>query len=344
MDKIIDLRSDTVTKPCEKMRELMAKAEVGDDVYGEDSTINQLEVMAAKRFGKEAALFCASGTMSNLIAVLTHTSRGDEIILEKNSHIYANEVGNVAMIAGVMPNTIPGINGKISVQQLKEAIRPENIHYPKATLLCLENTSNFGGGTVYSLEEINELANVARENGLRLHIDGARIFNASVYLKIPVQQLVFEADSVSFCLSKGLGAPVGSILVGTEEFISRARKYRKMLGGGLRQAGIIASAGIYALENLIERLEEDHKNARKLALGLNEIKNIQVPLETVQTNIVMVDILHSDINAIDCVSLLKKQGILVGNVNERRLRFVTHRDVSSQDIDIVLEVMQKLMV
>ncbi|NLT96188.1 MAG: low-specificity L-threonine aldolase [Clostridia bacterium] len=340
---MIDLRSDTVTKPCAKMRELMAQAEVGDDVYGEDPTINQLEKLAAEKMGKEAALFCASGTMSNLIAVLTHTSRGDEIILEKSSHINLNEVGGAAMIAGVMPNTIIGANGKVSVRQLKEAIRPENIHYPKATLLCLENTSNFGGGTVYTVEETKELAAVAREKGLKLHIDGARIFNAAVYLKVSVGELVLEADSVSFCLSKGLGAPVGSVLVGTKDFIDKARKYRKMLGGGLRQAGIIARAGIYALENLVDRLEEDHENARKLALGLKSLKGIYIPLDTVQTNIVMVDIERSDLNAFELAKTLKNLGILVSIINERRLRFVTHRDVTSQDIDVVIEVMEKLL-
>lgn len=344
MEKYIDLRSDTVTKPCTKMRELMAAAEVGDDVYGEDPSINQLEKLAAEKLGKEAGLFCASGTMSNLIAVLTHTSRGDEIILEKYSHINANEVGGVAMVAGVMPNAIIGTNGKISPQQLREAIRPENIHYPKATLLCLENSSNFGGGTVYSQAEIKELADVAGEFGLKVHVDGARIFNAAVSLKIPVHELVHEADSVSFCLSKGLGAPVGSVLVGNKEFIAKARKYRKMLGGGLRQAGIIARAGIFALENLVDRLEEDHKNAQRLAVGLNRIKHVKVPMETVQTNIVMVDLEHPNLNAVNCVDLLKKQGILVGNINQKRLRFVTHRDVTSDDIETVIEVMQKLLV
>ena len=343
MNRYIDLRSDTVTKPCDIMRKLMAEAEVGDDVYGEDPTVLKLESLAAQKLGKEAALFVASGTMGNQLAVLASTSRGDEIILEKSAHIYAFEVGGIAMLAGVMPNTIIGINGKISLSQLKEAIKPENIHYPQGTLLCLENSSNFGGGTVYTLEEIDNLSEFAKNNGLKVHIDGARIFNAAVYLKIPVQELVKNADSVMFCLSKGLGAPVGSMLVGTRKFIERARKYRKMLGGGLRQAGILAAAGIYALENLVERLEEDHIQARKLAQALNELSGIKIEMDSVQTNIVMVEIDNSKANVQDCVKLLKNKGILVNSVDERRLRFVTHRDVTPQDIDFTIQVITEIM-
>jgi len=343
MKKYIDLRSDTVTKPCNIMRQLMANAEVGDDVYGEDPTVLKLESLAASKLGKEAALFVASGTMGNQLAVLANTSRGDEVILEKSAHIYVFEVGGMAMLAGVMPNTIIGINGKISPEQLKAAIKPENIHHPPATLLCLENSSNFGGGTVYTLEEINNLCDLAKKNGLKVHIDGARIFNAAAYLKISVQELVKNADSVMFCLSKGLGAPVGSMLVGTKSFIERARKYRKMLGGGLRQAGILAAAGIYALENLVDRLEEDHAQAKKLALALNELPGVKIAMDTVQTNIVMLDIEKSEMNAQDCVKLLKNQGILVNGVDERRLRFVTHRDVTSQDIDYTIQVIKEIL-
>lgn len=341
---LVDLRSDTVTKPCPIMRELMAKAEVGDDVYGEDPTINKLEELSARKLNKEAALFVTSGTMGNQIAVLTHTSRGDEIILEASSHIYAFEVGGIAMMAGVMPNTITGNNGKISPDQLRKAIKPENIHYPKATLLCLENTSNFGGGTVTTLEEMDELANIAKGNGLNVHIDGARIFNAAVYLNIPVSDLVKSADSIMFCLSKGLGAPVGSMLVGSKEFINKARKYRKMLGGGLRQAGILAAAGIYALENLVERLQEDHNLAGKLARGLSEIPGIKVNIGTVQTNIVMADLTKSDLDVNNLVELLKQKGILVNSVNEKRIRFVTHRDISTENIDYTLQVIKQILV
>jgi len=342
MDKHIDLRSDTVTKPCAAMRQVMADAQVGDDVYGEDPTVNRLEQMAAEIMGKEAALFVTSGTMGNQLAVLSHTERGDEIILEKSAHINAFEVGGLAVLAGVMPNTVLGDNGKITPGKLMQAIRPENIHYPRPVLLCLENSSNFGGGTVYSVEEVNSLAALAKQNGLKVHIDGARIFNAATYLNVPVRQIVENVDSVMFCLSKGLGAPVGSMLVGTREFIAKARKYRKMLGGGLRQAGVLAAAGIYALENLVERLKEDHDNARKLAMALNQLPGVNIYLSTVQTNIVMADIEHGDIDALTCVNLLKDRGILVGNVNEKRLRFVTHRDVNSDDIDYTIGVMQEI--
>lgn len=343
LDKLIDLRSDTVTMPCQEMRNVMAQAQVGDDVYGEDPTINKLEELAAKKMGKEAALFVTSGTMGNQVAVLTHTSRGDEVILEENSHINSFEVGGIAVLAGVMPKPLKGSAGKINSSQVQDSIKAENIHYPKATLLCLENTSNFGGGTVYSPEEMSQLAKVAKENGLRVHVDGARIFNGAVSLKIPACRLIKDADSVMFCLSKGLGAPVGSILVGSRDFITKARKYRKMLGGGLRQGGILAAAGIYALENLIDRLAEDHDNAKSLAYGLKEIPGLAVDLNIVQTNIVMVDIDKEEVSSEFIINKLKEKGILVNSVTNKRLRFVTHRGINEEDIDYTIGILKEIL-
>lgn len=343
MERIVDLRSDTVTKPCQEMRNIIANAKVGDDVYGEDPTLQQLEKIAAEKFEKEAALFVPSGTMGNQVAVLTHTERGDEVILEASSHIYSFEVGGIALMAGVLPNPIKGEYGKIAPEQLRKAIKPYDIHFAQPTLLCLENTSNFGGGTVYSVEEMQKLITIAKENGLKVHIDGARIFNAAVYLGVSVSQLVKEADSVMFCLSKGLGAPVGSMLLGRKDFINRARKYRKMLGGGIRQGGILAAAGIYALENLVERLADDHALAKKLAKGLNDIPGINIDLDNLQTNIIMADIAIPQLTAKKLVNLLKDNGILVNSVSESRIRFVTHRDVKEQDIDYTLEVINNIL-
>ncbi|MFZ5943336.1 MAG: low-specificity L-threonine aldolase [Bacillota bacterium] len=339
----IDLRSDTLTKPCTTMRKVMTEAEVGDDVYGEDPTVKKLEDMAAQKLGKEAALFVSSGTMGNLIAVLTHTARGDEIILEESSHIFAFEVGGLAALAGVMPNTIKGEKGKISAEQLQKAIKPENIHYPKPTLLCLENSSNFGGGTVLTLEEMDALTETAHKNNLKVHLDGARIFNAAVSLNVPVSRLVKDVDSIMFCLSKGLGCPVGSMLAGSKEFIERARKYRKMLGGGLRQAGVLAAAGIYSLEQLVDRLADDHVAARRLAEGINQIPGLSVDLNTVETNIVMADITKEGLTSGKLSHFMQEEGILVITVNEKRIRLVTHRDVSSQDIETALAKIKYIM-
>jgi len=343
MNKVVDLRSDTVTKPCQVMRDVMYKAEVGDDVYGEDPTLRRLEEIAAQKFGKEAALFVTSGTMGNQVAVLTHTSRGDEVILEASSHIYNFEVGGIALMAGVMPNLITGSKGKIAPEQLERVIKPNNIHYPQPTLLCLENTSNFGGGTVTTVEETEALITKAKQKGLKVHIDGARIFNAAIFLDVSVSELAKGADSVMFCLSKGLGAPIGSMLVGNKEFIDKARKYRKMLGGGLRQGGILAAAGIYALENLVDRLALDHALAKKLAKGLAGFASIKVDLDDIQTNIVMADIIKPELTANNLVHLLQEQGILLNSVNESRVRFVTHRDVNEEDIDYTLQVVEEIL-
>ena len=343
MNILADLRSDTLTKPCPEMRRVMAEAEVGDDVYGEDPTIKRLEERAAELVGKEAALFVSSGTMGNLIAVLTHTKRGDEVLLGADSHIFYYEVGGMAALAGVIPRTLYNPEGRLTPQLLSTAWRASDLHFAPSSLVCLENTANRGGGYVTTPEEMRRMGEDARAHGCKVHLDGARIFNAAIYLKKDVRELVCDVDSVMFCLSKGLGAPVGSILAGEKEFIERARKYRKMLGGGLRQAGIIAAAGLFALENLIERLEDDHRRAGELAQGLVKLPGISIDLERVQTNILMVDFAPEKISAPEVSRRLKERNVFANAVNEQRLRFVTHRDVDDAQIEYVLQTMKGIL-
>jgi threonine aldolase len=303
METFIDLRSDTVTQPTPEMLQAIISAQVGDDCSREDPTVNRLEAMAASRLGKEAGLLVPSGTMGNLVSVLAHTHRGDEVIMESECHIYYYEVGSISAVAGVIPRLVKGNHGVLDPDDLKKAIRGEDIHYPTPTLIAVENTHNRGGGTVTSVEQSRAICDVAKDRGLSTHLDGARIFNAAVALGVDARELAQPFDSVMFCLSKGLSAPVGSVVVGSREFIERARKYRKMLGGGMRQAGIIAAAGIVALETMVDRLEEDHINARYLGEGLAEISGIQVELETVQTNMVYFDVGEL---GFDSVSFLKE--------------------------------------
>ena len=263
--KMIDLRSDTVTLPTAQMREAMYRAEVGDDVYGEDPTLVELETLGARMTGKEAGLFVTSGTMGNQVAVLTHTQRGDEVICEAESHIFYSEVAGLAVLSGVQARTVPSIKGIMSAETIEAAIRPQDIHQPKTTLICLENSHNRAGGTCYSLDSLAAIRKMADRRKLPVHMDGARLFNAALAQGVTVDKITQYADTVQFCLSKGLCAPVGSLLVGPADFIARARRYRKMLGGGLRQAGILAAAGIVALQHMVDRLAEDHANAAKLA-------------------------------------------------------------------------------
>jgi threonine aldolase len=339
---IIDLRSDTVTQPTEAMRRAIFEAEVGDDVFGEDPTVNRLEVLAAQKTGKEAALFTASGTMSNLIAVLTHTRPGNEIILGSEAHMLWYEVGGAAALGGVVMRTVPNNeHGEIDLKDIADAIRPPNIHYPETTLLCLENTHNRCGGAVLTSEYTAKAASLAQEKGLKVHLDGARIFNAAIALGIPAAELTRDVDSISFCVSKGLSAPVGSLLCGTAEFVGRARKWRKMLGGGMRQAGVIAAAGIVALETMVDRLAEDHANARRLATGLNHIKGIIIDRDRVQTNIVMFE-LAPDISPTDFVSRLTQRGVKVSARGGSLFRAVTHRMVSVADIDVAIDHINKV--
>ncbi len=333
--RVIDLRSDTVTLPSEAMRRAIAEAPVGDDVFGEDPSIRRLEAMSAERTGKEAALFVASGTMSNLVAIMTHCGRGDEAITGSESHILHYEVAGAAGVAGVQLRPVRNdTHGRMDPNEVEATIRGENVHLPATTLLCLENTHNRCSGTVIRPEEIETLADVAHRRGVRVHIDGARIFNAAIALETTVASLAAPADSVGFCLSKGLGAPVGSVLCGSAEFIARARKMRKMVGGGMRQGGIIASAGVYALEHMVDRLADDHANAKVLARGLGELPMVDLDPEAIETNIIIFGVRG------DWVGLarsMKEAGVLSTVTAPGRLRMVTHYGIERPDIDEALE-------
>lgn len=339
--KIIDLRSDTVTKPTQEMLEEMIRAEVGDDVYGEDPTVNRLEDLAAQMLGKESALFVTSGTQGNQIAVLSQTQRGDEVIVERSSHIYLYEVGGLSALSGVQPATIAGNKGMMDLVEIEETIRGENVHNPRTSLLCLENTHNRGGGTIIPLDYVKKVSEIAKTYGIKTHLDGARLFNASVALGIPVSELAAPFDSVQICLSKGLSAPVGSILAGNQSFIHTARKYRKMLGGGMRQAGVIAATGIVALTKMTDRLQDDHANARSLAYGLSKLPGLSIDMDSVQTNMVYGVIVDPDRTARQLADSLDKQHIRIHVIDSKTFRLVTHKDIDTKDIPIVVEGMQQ---
>lgn len=330
--RTIDLRSDTVTLPTPEMREAMYRAEVGDDVSREDPTINRLEEMAAEMLGKQAALFTVSGTMGNLVSILTHCQRGDELIVGDKTHIFLNEVGGSAALGGVHVRTVANDDyGRISPNDLEAAIRTDNIHFPRTGLICLENTHNRCGGSVLTPEDTSTITEIGRKYGVPVHIDGARIFNAAVFLGISASELVKDVDSMSFCLSKGLSAPVGSVLVGSTVFIDKARKYRKMVGGGMRQAGVIAAAGIVALQGMIERLSVDHQNARLLAEKLEEVPNIRLDQTDVQTNIVYFQV--AGITAQELQKRLQENGVRVSVASSTRIRMVTHYGIEKSDIE-----------
>ena len=340
--KYIDLRSDTVTKPTADMRRAMAEAEVGDDVYGEDPTLNRLERTAAQIMGKEAALFVASGTMGNLVAVLAHCERGVEAIVGDNAHIFYYEVGGASALGGVPLRTVPNLpNGMLDPDSVAHAIRTPNIHFPTTGLVCVENTHNRCGGVVLTVAQIKSIADVAHAAGAAVHMDGARIFNAAVALDVPVAALVADVDSVQFCLSKGLGAPVGSLVAGSAAFVAKARKLRKMVGGGMRQAGVLAAAGLIALTETPARLHEDHANARRLAEGLAETRGIEIDLTTVQTNIVVGE-LGEGLDADNFVAALRGEGLLINSMGGRIIRFVTHYDVSRDDMDAALGIIRRV--
>ncbi len=330
--KIIDLRSDTVTLPTEEMREAMMKAEVGDDVYGEDPTVRELEELAASIFEKEAALFVVSGTMANQVSVMTYTQPGDEVIVGKHSHIYNYEVGAMAALSGVQAMPIDDENGTFNLEELEDAIRGENIHFPRTALITLENTHNRAGGAALSKEYIDEVASVADKYGIPVYLDGARIFNACVALGVKPSEMVERVDSLMFCLSKGLSAPVGSVIVGRKSFIERARRMRKRMGGGMRQAGVIAACGIVALTKMIDRLKEDHDNAELLARELSDVKGIIVEPVPVRTNMVYFMLLPGAIDAYELSKRLLERGVKISVVSKRRVRLVTHKDVSREDV------------
>jgi threonine aldolase len=344
--RIVDLRSDTVTKPSPEMWEIlksMDNSKLGDDVMREDPTVNELEEKAAHIIGKEAALFVTSGTQGNLVSLLSHTSPGEEILLEEMSHIFGHEVGSAARIGGLMINTFPSKKGVPSLNLLQELIRnKDDIHEPPTTLLCAENTHNFHGGAILEPEVLRKLNDFAEKNELKFHLDGARIFNASVALNQPVTQFTEHVDSVMFCLSKGLSCPVGSIVAGQEEFINKARKFRKMLGGGMRQAGIIASFGLVALEpNWINRLEEDHKNAKLLADGLKNLDS-SIIMHDPDTNIVILEFLN-DIDITKIITELWRTGILAFNITKNKIRFVTHFGIQEDDIEYSIETIRSVL-
>lgn len=341
----VDLRSDTVTKPTPEMREIMAEAEVGDDVFRDDPTVNKLEAMSAERLGKESAIFVPSGTMGNLLALLIHCQRGDEVIVGNQSHIYLNEAGGMSALGGIQPYPIPNQkDGTLALDDILASIRTEDVHHPITRLICLENTQNVCGGVPLSVEYTNEVGEIARKNNLALHIDGARIFNSAVAQNVDVKELAAPADSVMFCLSKGLVSPIGSMLVGTEKFINRARHLRKMLGGGMRQAGIVAAAGIVSLERMIDRLADDHKRAKEIAKGLRQIDGIDVDDGSPYTNMIYLNLSENVSISMQQVALkMKEHGVLVDAEHPRRLRLVTHYWVDDDGVEKSIQAFKEAL-
>lgn len=333
--KIIDLRSDTVTKPSAEMRKVMFEAEVGDDVYGEDPTVNKLEKLASEMLGTEDAIFAPSGTQTNLMALLSHCERGEEYIVGQGAHTYIHEGGGAAVLGSIQPQPIEfEEDGTIDLEKAAEKIKPDDFHFAKTKLLSLENTNN---GKVLPLEYIKQSREFVDKHNLKLHLDGARVFNAAVKLNVDIKEITKYFDSISICLSKGLGAPVGSLLCGKKGIIQKARRWRKVLGGGMRQVGILAAGGIYALENNIERLAEDHENAKKLYDGLNSIPELQGHISEVQTNIMFIDVDES--RFVQLQEFMKTKGILIGGYGS--IRLVTHLDISSDDIEFVIEAFKE---
>lgn len=360
--QVVDLRSDTVTTPTREMREAMMTADVGDDVFGDDPTVLKLETRAAEMFGMEAALFVPSGTMSNLICVLTHcTGRGDEVLLGDESHISHYEQGGVAQFGGVHPRTITTLpDGTLDLDELRSRIQPDDPHHTTTRLVCIENTHNRRGGRVIPLSYMDQLAETLKGTGVKIHIDGARIFNAATALKLPVKDLLLHADSVSVCLSKGLGAPVGSVIAGKKDFIKRAHRLRKALGGGMRQVGVLAAPGLIALEKMSQRLQEDHDNAQVLAKGMAEMTNfgLKVNLESVQSNIVYFELVRDDLTAFEFAKWLsashpREEGkgdrdtmgvsVKIIAITEHKMRAVVHHQVSQKGVQTALSKMRAIL-
>jgi threonine aldolase len=326
------------------MRDAMALAEVGDDVFGEDPSVNHLQEMAAERIGKEAALYVPSGAMANLVSLLTHCDRGDEIYLGDRSHIFIYEAGSSAAVGGLHPHPLPNNeDGTINLEAIEAAVRPDDSHFPRSRLLCLENTHNRCWGSPLSLDYMERVWELAGRIGLKVHLDGARIFNAALAEAVEPKELVRGCDSVSFCLSKGLGAPVGSLVCGSKDFIRKAHRIRKQLGGGMRQAGIIAAGGIYALENMLERLAEDHAMARRLAEGIDGIKGLETQVERVRTNIVFFHVVDERLTVAQFVERAAAKGVRFLPVQGRQLRMVTHYGLNMEDIDWTVQVLKEMM-
>lgn len=342
MEKISDFRSDTVTRPTEKMRQAMANAVVGDDVLGDDPTVQQLENMAAEVMGKEAALFVPSGTMANSIAVKGWTHELEEIIVEERSHIYNMESTSITFVSRVNPRPLPSNRGAMDPGRIEEGIRKSSVHTPRTSLICVENTHNNWSGAVIPLENLKAIRSVADRNDIKIHFDGARIFNASVASGIPVNEYAAVADSLMFCLSKGLSAPVGSVLTGPKDFIDQSRRIRKALGGGMRQVGILAAAGLISLTEMIDRLAEDHRRAKRLAREISRLPGIELNPDLIETDIIIFDIVHSDLTIPQFLDKLKALGVLA-LATQGGVRFVTHKDVDDADVDHAIEAIKHIL-
>lgn len=344
MSNPIDLRSDTITTPTLAMRQAMVEAEVGDDVYGEDPTVNRLEEMAAELLGKEAAVYVSSGTQGNLISVLAHCGRGDEMILGDKSHIFIAEQGGSAALGGIHPRTLRNHDdGTIELAEIEESIRGDNPHYPITKLVCLENTQNFCGGRVLPIDYMDAAGDLAHAHGLRLHVDGARIWNAAVALNTTPARLLQNADTASVCLSKGLSAPVGSIVVGDAEFIAKARRMRKVAGGGMRQAGMIAAAGIVAITDMIERLSDDHDNAQTFAKGITAIPGLAVEPKEVETNLVFFELTREDMTPAQLSSALAERDVKLSPTGGRRLRAAMNRHITADEVQVTLVALRDIL-
>ena len=343
MNSLIDLRSDTVTRPTPEMRKAMFEAQVGDDVLGEDPTVNALQEKTAALLGKEAALFVASGTMGNQLSIKAHTQPGDDVIIEAGGHAMNFEGGSSAVLSGVQYSTIPGNRGVFDAEQVEAAIHNDDVHFPVSRLVVIENTHNRGGGTVFPLKNIHRIREVAARRGLRMHMDGARLWNACVASGVSPKEYAAPFDSVSVCLSKGLGCPAGSMVAGSRDFIKRVHRFRKMVGGGMRQIGFLAAAGIYALDHHIDRMEEDHRKAKKMARGLAGIKNIIINPDEVETNILFFDVSPAERTAHEVGAALREKDVRVHPTSKTRIRCVAHLDVSFDDIDRALEAIEGVM-
>ncbi|MDP8239476.1 MAG: GntG family PLP-dependent aldolase [Candidatus Hatepunaea meridiana] len=344
MARIVDLRSDTITRPSPEMRRAIYEAEVGDDVFGDDPTVIRLQERVAEILGKEAALFVPSGTMANQIAMLCHTSPGDEVYLEAGSHVFNFESGAVAMIAGVILHIIEGRNGAYTAEQVAERLRPGDHHFAPSRLIWVENSANRAGGTIFPQSEIIKLKALSEKHGLSIHLDGARIWNVAAATEMSEAELAAPFDSVNVCLSKGLGAPIGSLIAGSKELINEAHRFRKRLGGGMRQVGIIAAAGLYAIEHNRTRLIEDHIRAKKLAEAINNQEAFTVDLDNADTNIIVFDTTPSGLSGPDVNNRLKKHGVLGTSFSGTRVRLVTHLDINDSDIEYVIEVFNKTQI
>jgi threonine aldolase len=342
--QMIDLRSDTVTLPSPAMREAIFNAELGDDVFGDDPTVNELQETAAKVVGKEAALLVPSGTMANLVSVLTHCRRGQEVILGSQAHMFWYECGGMSAVGGIHPHTVANQkNGTILLEDIEKAIRPFNDHFPRTALICLENTHNRCRGAVLTPQYVDSVGGLAGQKGLKVHVDGARIFNASVASGMDVKDLTRSVDSLSFCLSKGLACPVGSLVCGSKEFIAEARRMRKCLGGGMRQAGIIAAAGLVAIDEMIDRLSEDHSNAKVLARGISNIAGLSVDMDSVQTNMVYLEITNRAMEPKAFLQQCRSRGLDFVQIDTCGFRMVTHYGIEKSDIDEAICILQEVM-